>query len=95
MVQPEKGAAVPRFGVWDESDPQSAENFTHIFNKVREERNVGVGTAAGNNASATPNVRRVYPSNQNQPVYIRLRLLTYFDVYCLQASSHNVMLLSL
>ncbi|MBO1362121.1 hypothetical protein J2D73_20300, partial [Acetobacter sacchari] len=31
---PDKGAAVPRFDEWDENDPQSAENFTHIFNKV-------------------------------------------------------------
>lgn len=44
---PEKGAAVPRFGEWDENDPQSAENFTHIFNKVREERNTGPGNASG------------------------------------------------
>lgn len=34
----DRGAAVPRFGAWNESDPQSAENFTHIFDKVREER---------------------------------------------------------
>ncbi|KAF7845583.1 RPM1-interacting protein 4 [Senna tora] len=31
-------AAVPKFGEWDESDPASADGFTHIFNKVREER---------------------------------------------------------
>ncbi|MCD7466525.1 RPM1-interacting protein 4 [Datura stramonium] len=35
---PDRGAAVPRFGEWDESDPQSADNYTHIFNKVREEK---------------------------------------------------------
>ncbi|XP_057781036.1 RPM1-interacting protein 4-like isoform X2 [Salvia miltiorrhiza] len=44
---PDKGAAVPRFGEWDENDPQSAENFTHIFNKVREERNTGAGNVSG------------------------------------------------
>ncbi|KAH6837209.1 hypothetical protein C2S53_020852, partial [Perilla frutescens var. hirtella] len=44
---PDKGAAVPRFGEWDENDPQSAENFTHIFNKVREERNTGAGNPSG------------------------------------------------
>lgn len=46
---PEKAAAVPKFGVWNENDPESAENFTHIFNKVREQKNTGAG-----NASATP-----------------------------------------
>ncbi|CAL9023219.1 unnamed protein product [Prunus brigantina] len=35
---PEKGAAVPKFGEWDENDPASADGFTHIFNKVREEK---------------------------------------------------------
>ncbi|PIN03707.1 hypothetical protein CDL12_23764 [Handroanthus impetiginosus] len=44
---PDKGAAVPRFGEWDENDPQSAENFTHIFDKVREERNSGAGNVSG------------------------------------------------
>ncbi|XP_049360793.1 RPM1-interacting protein 4 isoform X2 [Solanum verrucosum] len=34
----DRGAAVPRFGEWDENDPQSADNYTHIFNKVREEK---------------------------------------------------------
>lgn len=27
------------FGEWDDNDFQSAENFTHIFNKVREDWN--------------------------------------------------------
>ncbi|CAL9098380.1 unnamed protein product [Musa textilis] len=38
---PEKGSSVPRFGEWDESDPSSADNFTGIFNKVREEKQTG------------------------------------------------------
>ncbi|XP_026457591.1 RPM1-interacting protein 4-like isoform X1 [Papaver somniferum] len=38
---PDKGAAVPKFGDWDESDPASADGFTHIFNKVREEKQGG------------------------------------------------------
>ncbi|XP_068660577.1 RPM1-interacting protein 4-like [Aristolochia californica] len=37
----EKGAAVPKFGDWDEKDPASADGFTHIFNKVREEKQTG------------------------------------------------------
>lgn len=32
---------MPKFGEWDESDPSSADGFTHIFNKVREEKQVG------------------------------------------------------
>ncbi|XP_041025160.1 RPM1-interacting protein 4-like isoform X2 [Juglans microcarpa x Juglans regia] len=44
---PEKGAAVPKFGEWDENNPASAYGFTHIFNKVREERQIGMGRVPG------------------------------------------------
>ncbi|KAL2923334.1 RPM1-interacting protein 4 [Bienertia sinuspersici] len=40
---PDRGASVPKFGEWDETDPSSAEGFTHIFNKVKEERHGSVG----------------------------------------------------
>lgn len=40
----DSGAAVPKFGEWDESDPASADGYTHIFNKVREERQGGART---------------------------------------------------
>lgn len=36
--QPEKGAAVPRFGDWDEKNPASGDNYTHAFNIVRHEK---------------------------------------------------------
>lgn len=35
---PEKGAAVPRFGEWDEANPSSGDNYTHAFNQVRHEK---------------------------------------------------------
>ncbi|XP_038984306.1 RPM1-interacting protein 4 isoform X1 [Phoenix dactylifera] len=38
---PEKGSAVPKFGDWDENNPSSADGYTHIFNKVREEKQTG------------------------------------------------------
>ncbi|KAL0390254.1 UNVERIFIED_CONTAM: RPM1-interacting protein 4 [Sesamum calycinum] len=44
---PDEGPTIPRFGEWDENDPQSAENFSHIFDKVREERNSGAGNISG------------------------------------------------
>ncbi|ESW12649.1 hypothetical protein PHAVU_008G130600 [Phaseolus vulgaris] len=50
---PDKGAAVPKFGEWDESNPASADNYTHIFNQVREEKQVGAGHVPG-----TPNARQ-------------------------------------
>ncbi|KAK4268276.1 hypothetical protein QN277_024956 [Acacia crassicarpa] len=44
---PDRGAAVPKFGDWDESNPASADGYTHIFNKVREERQGGAGNVPG------------------------------------------------
>lgn len=37
----ERGSTVPKFGAWDESDPSSADGFSLIFNKVREEKQIG------------------------------------------------------
>lgn len=34
---------VPKFGDWDESNPASAEGYTHMFEKVREEKQIGAG----------------------------------------------------
>lgn len=36
---------VPKFGDWDESDPASAEGYTHMFEKVREEKQIGAAMA--------------------------------------------------
>ncbi|KAK9281622.1 hypothetical protein L1049_004525 [Liquidambar formosana] len=44
---PDKGAAVPKFGEWDENNPSSADGYTHIFNKVREERRTGEAKVPG------------------------------------------------
>ncbi|CAN4101319.1 unnamed protein product [Withania somnifera] len=30
---PDRGAVVPKFGGWDDNDPQAAENYTEVFNK--------------------------------------------------------------
>ncbi|XP_056690930.1 RPM1-interacting protein 4 isoform X2 [Spinacia oleracea] len=46
---PDRGASVPKFGEWDETDPSSADGFTHIFNKVKEERH---GSTGDSNATA-------------------------------------------
>ncbi|KAG4921690.1 hypothetical protein AAZX31_18G151400 [Glycine max] len=56
---PDKGAAVPKFGEWDESNPASADGYTHIFNKVREEKQVGAG-----HVPVTPNGRQYAARNQ-------------------------------
>lgn len=41
LLQPDNGLAVPKFGDWDETDPASAEEYTQVFEKVREEKQSG------------------------------------------------------
>lgn len=59
VLQPDKAAAVPKFGDWDESDPASADGYTQLFNKVREEK-AGAGQAPG-----TPTQRPYVVGNRN------------------------------
>ncbi|KAF5931053.1 hypothetical protein HYC85_031926 [Camellia sinensis] len=40
-IQSEKGGPLPKFGEWDVNDPASAEGFTVIFNKARNEKKTG------------------------------------------------------
>ncbi|XP_020204075.1 RPM1-interacting protein 4 [Cajanus cajan] len=58
---PDKGAAVPKFGDWDVNNPASADGFTHIFNKVREEKQGGPGQVQG--TPERPQVIRGKPTN--------------------------------
>ncbi|TQE04228.1 hypothetical protein C1H46_010222 [Malus baccata] len=37
----EKGRPLPKFGEWGVNDPASAEGFTVIFNKARDEKKTG------------------------------------------------------
>ncbi|KAK4797165.1 hypothetical protein SAY86_029491 [Trapa natans] len=37
----DKGQPLPKFGEWDVNDPTSAEGFTAIFNKARDEKKTG------------------------------------------------------
>ncbi|KAL4588917.1 hypothetical protein LXL04_001817 [Taraxacum kok-saghyz] len=37
----EVGQPLPKFGEWDVNDPASAEGFTVIFNKARNEKKTG------------------------------------------------------
>ncbi|KAL4193464.1 hypothetical protein AMTRI_Chr06g177030 [Amborella trichopoda] len=37
----DKGVPLPKFGEWDVNNPASAEGFTVIFNKARDEKKTG------------------------------------------------------
>ncbi|KAL6594327.1 hypothetical protein ACP70R_048520 [Stipagrostis hirtigluma subsp. patula] len=63
----EKGSPLPKFGEWDVNDPASAEGFTVIFNKARDEKKTG-GNSQGQDAptkSAQPSGQGLYPAKGN------------------------------
>ncbi|KAF5784751.1 putative RPM1-interacting protein 4/NOI4 [Helianthus annuus] len=63
---PDRGAAVPRFGEWDENNPSSGDNYTHIFNKVREERVTGSPMPSGPDARPNYNIPKNQKNNYKQ-----------------------------
>ncbi|GMH08038.1 hypothetical protein Nepgr_009878 [Nepenthes gracilis] len=54
-------AAVPKFGEWDEDDPTSADGYSQIFNRVRQERHNGAAVAP----SMAPNARQSHGDGQS------------------------------
>ncbi|XP_074578949.1 protein NOI4-like [Curcuma longa] len=48
IMASDKGQPLPKFGEWDVNNPASAEGFTVIFNKARDEKKTG------SNSGATP-----------------------------------------
>ncbi|XP_019447061.1 PREDICTED: RPM1-interacting protein 4-like [Lupinus angustifolius] len=61
----EKGRPLPKFGEWDVNDPASAEGFTVIFNKARDEKKTG-GSESPGKAAADPHSRPVVDPGKSQ-----------------------------
>ncbi|KAL7140668.1 hypothetical protein ABFS83_08G004200 [Erythranthe nasuta] len=57
MTSHEKGRPLPKFGEWDVNNPASADGFTVIFAKARDEKK-----AKGTAANAGPP-----PTSENEP----------------------------
>ncbi|KAF6166362.1 hypothetical protein GIB67_034913 [Kingdonia uniflora] len=76
LARPEKGAAVPKFGDWDESNPASADGYTHIFNKVREEKQSGANILSMPTDTPFSNGQR--RGNVNNKSTILINVLVYY-----------------
>ncbi|GFP84893.1 rpm1-interacting protein 4, partial [Phtheirospermum japonicum] len=59
----EKGLALPKFGEWDVNDPASADGFTVIFNKARNEK-----CTAGKPESPPKHNKSIYDNDTNKHV---------------------------
>ncbi|XP_072970830.1 protein NOI4-like isoform X2 [Typha angustifolia] len=75
----DKGRPLPKFGEWDVNDPSSAEGFTVIFNKARDEKKTG-GTT---NESDSPG--KDDQTFKNGPYAMKTNSKKWFC--CLQAGS--------
>ncbi|KAG2390660.1 RPM1-interacting protein [Vigna angularis] len=51
----EKGKPLPKFGEWDVTDPSSANDFSVIFNKARNERKYGTKVSLPPKRRNSPN----------------------------------------
>ncbi|KAL9454266.1 hypothetical protein AB3S75_006820 [Citrus x aurantiifolia] len=65
MATQGKGRPLPKFGEWDVNNPASAEGFTVIFSKARDEKKSNVANAAVARPPSQRNVARV-PDEQYQ-----------------------------
>lgn len=55
LTKQDKGRPLPKFGEWDVNNPASAEGFTVIFSKARDEKKSSNGNAAGAGANTRKN----------------------------------------
>ncbi|KAK1319734.1 RPM1-interacting protein 4 [Acorus calamus] len=62
MTSQDKGRPLPKFGEWDVNNPASAEGFTVIFNKARDDKKTSAnpGTVASPRRKAGGSKREDY-----------------------------------
>ncbi|XP_024929594.1 protein NOI4 isoform X2 [Ziziphus jujuba] len=65
----DKGRPLPKFGEWDVNNPASAEGFTVIFNKARDEKK----TSAAAVKIVTPRRNDSAYKNETYPPYPQKR----------------------
>ncbi|KAI9072322.1 hypothetical protein K1719_045720 [Acacia pycnantha] len=75
MSSQEQGRPLPKFGEWDVKDPASAEGFTVIFNKARDEKKTG-GTSGRHSSSRRIDSQKDDKRNE-QPVQIQGSYFVY------------------
>lgn len=69
----EKGQPLPKFGEWDVNDPASAEGFTVIFYKAKDEKKTGGNPESPTTANA----------NFKQGVdHVKPQAVSYMPVHC-------------
>ncbi|KAL0331911.1 UNVERIFIED_CONTAM: protein NOI4 [Sesamum calycinum] len=65
MTSHEKGRPLPKFGEWDVNNPASADGFTVIFAKARDEKKANGTTAAAASQPSFDSMPQHHPSHEN------------------------------
>lgn len=78
IILQEKGPPLPKFGEWDVNDPASAEGFTVIFNKARDEKKTGGNTESPGKTTTEPQSKPA--SDPGKPQSVRCSLV-YTYIY--------------
>lgn len=66
--QQDKGRPLPKFGEWDVNNPASAEGFTVIFNKARDEKKTNTAVNVVTPRRSDP----VYQNDKYPPRKVKL-----------------------
>lgn len=65
--QQDQGRPLPKFGEWDVNNPASAEGFTVIFSKARDEKKSGAAAGAGAGAASQRKTNSSQANSQYPP----------------------------
>ncbi|KAG7627764.1 RIN4 pathogenic type III effector avirulence factor Avr cleavage site [Arabidopsis thaliana x Arabidopsis arenosa] len=65
MATGNRARPLPKFGEWDATNPGSAEGFTVIFNKARDDKKTMKTAAAGPESIVSPPRNEEPPKNNN------------------------------
>lgn len=68
--QQEKGRPLPKFGEWDVNNPASADGFTVIFAKARDDKKASSNTAPTQTPRSDYNYGQPNPYQQEARVYL-------------------------
>lgn len=75
---------MPKFGEWDEKGPSSAETYTRIFDRVREDKQSGLDQQPDTaNNLVNPQYNKQFDSYQPSVCYLGSTLLGYFSILLL------------
>lgn len=78
FILQDKGRPLPKFGEWDVNDPASAEGFTVIFNKARDEKKTGGNPESPGKTATEPHSKPAL--DPGKPQSVRCTLLSFYII---------------